>query len=199
MVEHAAQSVAGIIASGSDLDRLADGNAQAARGIRVLLEYLSPHLCFGARAGRYLGSPGLHHDPAIGLLLIADLDHVDLALQPHQLASQPQCAAPLARTGFRYQALYSSLLVVVRLGDGSIQLVASGGTDALVLVEDLRRGLQRLLQAMRPDKRRGSPHLVYLLYFLGYLYIPLLTKLLLVQRRRKQKRRQYRWFLGARV
>ena len=71
VVEHAAQRVLRVVARGRVLDRLADGDAEPAGRVRILLEDLLAGLRVGARAGDDLRAPGLHHDAAVRLLLVA--------------------------------------------------------------------------------------------------------------------------------
>ena len=119
----------------------------------ILLEHLLAGLGVGARAGHDLGAPGLHHDAAVRLLLVRDLDHVDLALQAEHLAGQRQRGAPLAGAGLRAEARDLLLLVVVGLRDGGVGLVAAGRAHALVLVVDARRRAERLLEPPRAEER----------------------------------------------
>src|SRR5215210_105943 len=104
----------------------------------MLLEHRTSGLCLlrGARDDRR--APSLDQRAPEGLLLVRDLDHVDLALEPEERAGEGKRAAPLAGTGLRRQARAALLGVVVRLRHGRIRLVAPGRADAFVLVEDPR-------------------------------------------------------------
>ena len=82
VVDHAAQRVKGIVAGEGILTCLADGHPQAAGAIGVLGQYFAPDLGVLARACHTLSPPGLHHHAAIRFLVIADLDHIDLAFEP---------------------------------------------------------------------------------------------------------------------
>ncbi|OPZ93279.1 MAG: hypothetical protein BWY73_00396 [candidate division TA06 bacterium ADurb.Bin417] len=157
MVEHAAQRILGVLVGGGILDRLRNGDAQAAGRAGHL--HLDAPAAFGLVAGRGedLGSPGLHHDAPVGFLLVAALDHVDRALEAQQLAGQRQGAAPLAGSGFSREAGDALLLIVVSLGDCGVGLVAAGRAGALVLVPDLGLGAQGLLQPAGPAERSWSP------------------------------------------
>ena len=91
---------------------------------------------------------GLDHRPAVGLLVIGDADHEDLALEVEELAGKGERRAPLARLPSPSRACRSpGLAVVVGLSNGGIRLVGAGGGDALVLVVDVRRGIELALQA----------------------------------------------------
>ena len=79
----------------------------------------------GAGAGHDPAAPGLHHDAAIGLLLVADGDHKDLALQAEELGGKAQGAAPLTGPGLGGKALQAFLLGIVGLGHGGVGLVAA--------------------------------------------------------------------------
>ena len=129
--------------------------------------------------------------------MVADLHHVDLALQSHEVAAHGQGAAPLSGAGLGGQSLGAGLLGVVGLRDSGVQLVAARGAGALVLVEDLGRRAQGLLQSEGPVQRARPPQPVDLLHFLRYLDVPLLAELLLVYRCREQRRRQDGRLLGA--
>ena len=72
------------------LDGLADGDAEAAGALRVLGQQLAPEFGLVAGAGMDRRAPGVHQHPAIRLVLVADLDHIDVALQAEQLAGQRQ-------------------------------------------------------------------------------------------------------------
>ena len=84
-VHHAAQRVLVALVGHCVLQGLADGNAQAARRIGVRFQDGAPGVGLCAGAGHHGPPPGLHGDAAIGLLVIADGDHEDLALQAEQL------------------------------------------------------------------------------------------------------------------
>ena len=76
-----------------------------------LLEDFLAGLGVGAGAGHDLRAPGLHHDPAVRLLLVGDLDHVDLALQAEDLAGERERGAPLAGARLGARRVTSSCLL----------------------------------------------------------------------------------------
>src|ERR671934_2575864 len=80
-----------------------------------------------------LRAPRLDHRAPARLLLVRDPDHVDLALEPEQPAGERERAAPLpgARLGRETRAPF--LLVVERLRNRGVRLVAARRADALVL------------------------------------------------------------------
>ena len=118
---------------------------------------LRPNCGLVAGTGMDRRAPGVHQHPAIGLLLVADLDHIDVALQPEQLAGQGERGSPLARARFRGQPLGAGVLVEVSLRHRSIGLVAAGRTGAFVLVINVGRRFERALQPHRPQQRRRPP------------------------------------------
>src|SRR5206468_2899503 len=99
-------------------------------------EHLAASFRLVGRARHDLRAPDVHERAPERLLLVRDLDHVDLALEPDELAGEGERASPLAGTGLGREALAALGLVVERLRDGRVRLVASRRADALVLVED---------------------------------------------------------------
>src|SRR4051812_33573401 len=126
----------------------------------MLLENGAAALRVLGRAGHDLGAPGLDHRAAERLLVVRDPDHVDLALEADQLARERERAAPLPGARLGGQARAALTLVVERLRDGGVRLMAAGRADALVLVEDPRARADRLLQPSRAVERRRSPERV---------------------------------------
>src|SRR5207247_7557696 len=121
------------------------------------------------------------------LLLVRDLDHVDLALEADQLAGERERAPPLARAGLGRQARAPFLLVVERLRDGGVRLVAPRRADALVLVEDAGAGSDRLLEPVSPEGRRRRPERVDVEAFLGDRALGVLADLLPDDRLREER------------
>ena len=146
LVEHAAQHIAVARGGGGNFHRLADGAAQAARGVRVLGQDLAAYIGGHAGAGSDGSTIGAHHLAAERLLLVAHLDHVDLAIQPEVAAGHGERRAPLAGTRLSGHAFQALLLGVVGLRNGAVQLVAAAGVIALKLIVDLGRGAQGFFQ-----------------------------------------------------
>ena len=117
---------------------------------------------------------GPHDLSAEGLLLVADLHHVDLAVQAQVGAGHGQSRAPLAGTGLGGNALEALLLGVIGLGDGAVELVGAGSVVALKLVVDLGGGAQGLFQAVGPHQGRGPVHLVEVQDLLGNGDLPVI-------------------------
>ena len=114
-----------------------------------------PEFGFIARARDAGGAVGLHQRPAVGLLLIADLDHVDLDLDAEQLPGEGERRAPLAGAGLGRQLPDAGLAVVEGLRHGGVRLVAARRADALVLVEDAGRRIEQLSRA--GGRERAAP------------------------------------------
>ena len=58
-------------------------------------------------------------------------------------------------------------LVEISLRHGRVDLVAAGGTDALVFVINVRRRVQRLFQSHRAQQRRGPPQRINVAHRFG--------------------------------
>ena len=100
-------------------------------------------------------------------MLVADLYHVDLAVQAQIGAGHGERSAPLAGSGLGGDTLEALLLCVVRLCDGGVQLMGAGGVVALKFVVDFCRGLKLFLQTVGPHQGRGAVHLVKVPNLLG--------------------------------
>ena len=74
---------------------------------------------------------------------------------PKSCAGEGERRAPLAGAGLGGQPLDAGFLVVEGLRHRRVRLVAAGRADALVLVEDARRRIERLLQPAGAEERRG--------------------------------------------
>jgi hypothetical protein len=132
-------------------------------------------------------------------LVVADLDHVDLQFQAEEHAAESQRAAPLSGAGLGSQPLDALFLVVVSLGDGGIGLVAARLAGAFVLVENLGRGIQRLLQAVGALQYGRPPGGIDILDLFRDIDVALLADFLhdkLHREKRGQVCRAYRLFGG---
>ena len=109
-------------------------------------EHAATELGLIGRGGEDLRAPRLHEGAPVRLLLIRDLDHVDHDLEAEEAARERECRAPLAGAGLGGQPLDAFLGVVVRLRHRGVGFVRSRRRCALVLVEDPRGGVERLLQ-----------------------------------------------------
>src|SRR5699024_7092009 len=93
---------------------------------------------------------------------------------------------PLTGSGLGGQPLDAVALVVVHLRRRGVRLVGASGADALVLVIDSGRCLQRLLKATSTVERAGPPLLVDITDRIGNLDELLGAAVLLEQLRRGQ-------------
>ena len=187
VVEHAAQRIFGVGVLGRDFHRFRNRDAETARRIRVRLEDRLAGIGLVARARDAFRAIGLHQRPPVGLLVVGDLDHVDLDLEAEQRAGEGERRAPLPRAGLGRELRDAFLLVVEGLGHGGVGLVAAGGADALVFVEDARGRSERLLQPPSAIKRRRAPHAIDVADRLRDLDLPFAAHFLADERHRKQR------------
>ena len=141
-----------------------------------------------AGAGENLRAPGVHHHAAVRFLVVADAHHVDRALHAEQPAGQRQGAAPLSRAGLRGQAFDAGALVVVGLRHRGVGLVAARRAGAFVLVIDVRRRVERLLQPARAVERRGPPQPINIHHLARNIDLRLRREFLLDQFHREDRR-----------
>ena len=153
VVEHGAERVLGVVTSRRILDRLADRHPERTGAVRRLGEDRAPVVGRERRAGHDLRAVRLHEDPPVRLLVVARADHVDLDLEVEQGAGERERAAPLAGTGLGREAGDPLLLVVIRLRDRGVRLVAAGRAATLVLVVDVGRGIEHALQPVGAEQR----------------------------------------------
>ena len=187
MVEDGPEGVAGVLARRGVLDRLADGDAEGSRGVRIRGKEGSPRVGVPAGGRDDLRPPGLHEHAAVRLLVVAHLHHVHLHLEAEERAGEGHGGTPLPRPRLRRDPLSSRHLVVIRLGDGGVRLVAPRGTDALVLVVDLRLRPDGLLEPKRAEHRSRPPEGVDVPDRLGDRDLPLRRHFLLDQRHGEQR------------
>ncbi len=146
-------------------------------------------------------APGVHEHPAIGFLVVADPDHVDIALQAEQAARERQRGAPLARAGLGGQPFGAGDLVVIGLGDGGVDLMAAGGAGAFVFVINMRRGIQDPLQSHGAQQRRGPPERIDVAHRVGDFNPLFAAEFLLDEVARKNRLQRFRRqrLFGARM
>ena len=152
------------------------------------LEDGAPGLRVRRRARDDLGAPRLDQRAPERLLVVGDPNHVDLALEPDQLAGERERAPPLAGAGLGRKPRAALLLVVEGLRDRGVRLVAPGRADALVLVEDPRARPDRALEPVRAVERRRAPEPVEVEHLLRDRDLGLLADLLQDQRHREERR-----------
>ena len=170
------------------LDRLRDRDPEAAGRVGMLREDRPAGLRVLRRARRRSRAPGLDQRAPERLLVVRDPNHVDLALEADQLARERERASPLAGAGLGREPRPALLLVVERLRDRRVRLVAAGRADALVLVEDPRPRPDRLLEPARPVERRRPPEAVDVEHLLRDRDLRLLAHLLQDQLHREERR-----------
>ena len=186
MVEHAAERVVGIVALGRHLDRLGDRDAERAGAVGMQREDPPAGLGLVRGRGDAARAVALHQRAPVGLLLEADLDHVDVDVQAEQAAGERQRRAPLAGAGLGRDPGDALLPVVVGLGHGGVRLVAAGGAHAFVLVVDPGGGIEQALEPARPVERRRAPQAVDVAHLVGDRDPRLPADLLRDQRHREQ-------------
>ncbi len=188
VVEDAAQRIAGVVVLGRDLHRFADGDAQAAGAVGVLVE--NGPAGGGDRRGAGMDhcAPHLHHRLAVGLLVVGGAYLPHLAVETVEGTRIGEGAAPLAGARLRGQLAGTLLGVVVGLRDRGVRLVGAGGADPLVLVVDAGRRLECLLQAPRPVQRAGPPLLVDVEHGTGNVDVAVLAHLLQDEGHGEQRR-----------
>ena len=187
VVEHRAEGVLGARVAHRLLDRLADRDAERAGVVRLVLEHLAADPRLRGRAREDLRPVALHHDLAVGLLVVGCPHHEDLDIDPEVHAREGERAAPLARARLGDEVLHALHLVGVRLGHRGVRLVAARRRHALVLEEDHGGRAERLLEELRPDERCRPVHREDLQHLVGDRDLALLRHLLLEQAVREQR------------
>ena len=142
---------------------------------------LTSRVGFVTRAGKDLCSPGVHHQPAVRLLIIADFHHVHCAFHPEKFACQRQRASPLPCSGFGGQTLDAGLFVVKGLRHRGVGLVAASRAGSFVLVINMSRGIERLFQLPGAVKRRRPPQPIDVKHLPGNINFRLRGKFLMIR------------------
>ncbi len=201
VVEHAAERVVARLVLRRHLDRLADGDAEAARVVRRVGEDLSTRLGQAGGAAVHGRAERLHHRAPVGLAVVRRPHLPHLALEPVLRAGEGQGRAPLARARLGRQRPDAAARVVVGLRHRGVGLVRARGGDALVLVVDAGRRAQRPLEAVRPVQRRRPPEPVDVEHLVGDVDVGVTGDLLRDQLHREQRRQVVRSHRlhGARV
>ena len=182
VIQHASQAVARVFRTAqSHLHGLGNGQPEASRTVRIALQRRTAR--FGQRRGRRhaLRAPRVHHQAAVGLLVVADLDHEYLEVDAEVLGREGDRRAPLSGAGLGGQVLDALFVVVVGLRHGGVGLVRTRGRHAFVLEKDLRGRSEGLFQPRRAHERRRAPYPVNLLHLLGNVDVTLGRHLLVDQ------------------
>ncbi len=140
------------------------------------------------RRGHAARSIGFHERAPVRLLVVGDAHHEDLHVDAEERARVRERRSPLPRPGLRRDPPDARLPVVESLCDRGVRLVAAGRAHALVLVVDLRRRIERLLQAARAVQRARAPVAIDVAHRLGDLDVALGRDLLHDERHREQRR-----------
>src|SRR5260370_11096396 len=157
VIENRSERIVGVGARRRLFDRLGDGDSKRARRIRLEVQYPSSRTGLTTRAGEHLSSPCFHHRTAKRLLLVTHADHVNPHLDTKHLTGHRERGTPLTRAGLSNESAYPGKLVVVGLRDGSVGLVRTGGTYALILVIDTRGSPERVFEANDAVGWRRTP------------------------------------------
>ena len=131
----------------------------------------------------------LHERAAVRLLVVRDPHHEDLDLDAEERAGERERRAPLPGAGLGRDPLDALALVVERLRDRGVRLVAARRRDAFVLVVDARGRLERVLEPAGAVERRGPPLAVDVAHLLGNRD-PLLGRDLLQDQLHREERRE---------
>ena len=190
LVQDAAEHIAVTGRARRHLDRLADRAAEGAGRAGKLLEDPAAHRRGIARRRRDGRAIGAHDLSAERLLLVGALDHKHFQVESQIRARHAQRRAPLSRAGLGCDAGEPLLLGVIRLRDGGVQLMRTGGVVALKLIIDLRGRLELFLQTVGAHQRRGAVHLVEIADVLrdlkeGGIVVQLLPHQLVAENRRQ--------------
>ncbi len=167
------------VPGGGLLHGLTDGDAQRAGRVGVLSRIFRPALVWLLGLGMQVAPQARIIRSSIGLLVVGDLDHIDLALDAEEVAGQGQGAAPLPGPGLGGDALAPPPPCCTRPGQWTVLgLWLPARAHPLPLVVDLRRGPQGLFPASGSDERGRTPDLVDVQDLIGDLDVPLLAHLL---------------------
>jgi len=182
VVQDAAQAVARVLRTAqSYLDGLRDRQPEASRAVRITLQRRAARV--GQRRGRRhaFRTPCVHHQAAVGFLVVADLDHEYLQVDAEMFRGEGDRSAPLPGAGLGGQVFDALLVVVISLRYGGIGFVRTRGRHALVFEIDLSGRSEGLLQPGCTHERRRSPYLVDFLHLFGDVDVALGGHLLVDQ------------------
>lgn len=118
MIEHGTEGIFAIRGSSGQFDGLGDGTAQRTAVIRINREDVLAGTRAHGRRRCHVRPEGLHDGTPVWLLLEADLDHVDGALEAVHLGRERKGAAPLSRSGLGGDVGHALLFAEIGLGEG---------------------------------------------------------------------------------
>ena len=151
----AAQGIAGARILQGHLDRLADGQPDAAQRVRILGQSGPADRGVGGRRAVHRGAEHLHHGLPVRLLVVGSADPPHVTVDVELAAGEGQRGSPLARSGLGREPSDALLGVVVHLRHRGVDLVGSGRAQPLVLVVDPGRRAEVGLQRPSPVERAG--------------------------------------------
>ena len=124
MVQNGAETVTGILRI---LQRqfygFGDRHTQAARIVGIFGQGGTSGGRNFARRGIHVCAPGVHHQFAVGFLVVADFHHKDLQVDAEMLRGHRHGGSPLSGTGFGGQVADALFVVVVSLRNRGVGLV----------------------------------------------------------------------------
>ncbi len=167
VVEDAADGVVGFGIFRSHLDGFGYGDAEAAGGVGVPVEDAPSGFGQFAGGGNDVGSPRVHHEFAVGLLVITDFDHEDFEVYAEVAGGKAQGGTPLSSAGFGGEVFDALAMVVVCLRDGGVGFMGACHAGALVLEVDAGGGVESFFQCPGTNEGGRPPYFVEVLYFFG--------------------------------
>ena len=188
VIQHAAERVLGLgsLAATSTASEMAMPSEPLESGCWARMARPDSVVLLGLASDR--GAEGFNECAAIGLLVVADAHHEDLALEAEEGAGHGQRGTPLAGAGLSGKVRDAFLLVVPGLRDGGVELVRAGGADAFIFVINARRRIESLLKPARANERRRTPLRINLPHLFRNLDLALGADFLHDERHGKQRR-----------
>lgn len=159
LVEHRTQNVAAAGCGNSSFYCFRDGAPQASGGVGITGQNCPAGIGGIAGAGNDFSAKGLNDGLAIGLLLSADLYHIDCQGNLKVRTGHGESGAPLSCAGLGGQAGEPLLLGIVHLSHCGVELVAARGVVSLKFIVDFGRRAQLLFQIVGADQGRGTVEL----------------------------------------
>ena len=160
VVEHGAQDIAAVGRLSRLFDGFGDGAAQRAARAGMFFQDLPARRRRHGRRRDDVRAVGADDLAAEGLLLVGDLDHIYIEVEPEVGARHRKGGAPLACARLRRDGGEPLLLRVVRLRRRRVELVRARRVVALEFIIDLGGRIEQLFKAVRTHERRGTVHLI---------------------------------------
>ena len=160
VVEHGAQDIAAVGGLRRLFDGFGDGAAQRAARTGVLFQDLSARRRRHRGRGDDVCAVGADDLAAEGFLLVGDLDHIHIEVEPEVGARHRKGGAPLPGARLRRDGGEPLLLRIIRLRRRRVELVRARRVVALEFIIDLGGRIEQLFKAVRAHERRGTVHLI---------------------------------------